>query len=301
MVDVSKLPENERNVYYSMWGLERHRFSFLSNEEFSAYCKLSNDLKEEFKKKLIDKENQFPLKPFLKFISKLLIASFISGILVFFPYFINIFLFRNVAFIVITECILLDITIVISYFITKYKVENYGIKKRRLLVTIYWLIIICCFVFFALSAYRFGYFVDYSGSTIYTEKQIINELYFSALVGSISLNGLIIMIRHLKKVNFFSCRHCNKLNILIFGSGSTYSSVHEHKHYESGYYEESITEYRSASNPYGAPKVIGITRTHIPGQMVSDGLYKHTSHSSEYTCPLCKKTKIRREYYETKL
>lgn len=300
MLDISKMTKEERHVYYCLPMYAEKRF--LSQEEFSAYCALNNEEKEKYDKILDQREKHFPIKGFLIFISKLIAALLFNALFVFFPFFININLFRQTGGIFLTELFLTVVSVPLAVLITKNDVEKYGLKKRHALVFLYILIMFGFALLFSTGSYNLHVYMKYTNTPKYTDEQIVDGYYFSILRINTGLVGLVAMIIELKKVTFFSCRRCNRLNILTVGDYSKYSDVREHTHYEKGYYQESKTDFKKCGDPFGTPILTAKTQTYIPGKTVSDGMYKHTSYTTTYCCKKCGKTRKKRyEHYETKL
>lgn len=298
MPDYYKIKSQDEKIFYLRSTVEeRLMFDVLSQKKFSQYRTWDKDEREKFKEDFRKHENQFPIKGFLIFLLKLALALLLNTLIVIFPFFININLFRQTGGIFLTEIVLTAIAVPLSVRVVKNRVENYGIKKRHGLVALYVIMLIGFIFLMVVGLYNLYVFIKYTNYQIYTSKQLVQGYYYSILKINIGVVGLVILIKELKKVTFFSCKHCNRLNVLTISDSSSSESVHEHSHYEKGYCQDSVTDFSVDGSVYTA-----VTRTYVPGRTVYDGLYKHSSFEFVYRCPRCGKTaNTEKNYYETKL
>lgn len=298
MPDYYKMTNLDEEIFYlRSTDEERLMFDVLSQREFSQYCSWDKDRREAFKENFRKNENQFPIKGFLVFLSKLILSLLLDAMIVFFPFFININLFRESGGIFITELVLTAIGVFLSVRLLKNRVENYGIKKRNGLVALYAIMLIGFIILLTVGAYNLYTLMQHTDYSEYTSERFIKGCYFSILEINIGVVGIVLMIKELKKITFYSCRHCNRLNVLSVSDSSSSESIYEHSHYEKGYYQDYVTDFNVDGEDYRA-----VTRTYVPGKTVNDGLYRHSYFEFTYSCKRCKKTvKKQRSHYETKV
>ena len=114
-------------------------------------------------------------------------------------------------------------------------------------------------------------------------------VFIGAVVGKIAVT------KESEELWFYSCEHCNLLNVMQYeGKESSYYTK-EHFHEETDTYEGSvdIQEYTGYSWQTSQKADIGLTG---PTRKVSDGLFRHEKSEEIYICSRCKENKRTRRF-----
>lgn len=298
--DNLKLDNGVWREYYGLSETEKSLTSYLSRKKFTEFCALDADGRKKVLKTLERREKMFPFVGFLIFLLKLTISLLLCAVIVFFPSRIDIRLFRQSGGVMLTELILSAIAIPAGIFILKNNVENYGIRRRRLLVIVYIAMAVGFAFLIFVGLYNLRIFNKRIGSPAYTEEHVAMGYFRSFLQIDVGIVGLVSLVRELKKIFRFSCKYCNLINVLVMKNISHSESVHHHTHYESGGYRESETEFKPVGSLFTT--YTAKTRTYVPGHTVYDGQYQHSDYTTTYCCPRCGKTeKSIYDHYEYKI
>lgn len=312
MIKESKLSEKDSNLFYSLSNEEALQFRFLSVKILRKYSNMNESDKKNYYDSIISKEDKIAIKGITIFLIKLIFSLILVSVIVFFLYYIPPKKLRILSIPIITlraepggvfvvELILTIIGLFISLKFTKNNISHYGIKKPKHILILYYILLILSIALLANSVILFFRYFHARMNSLMSEESVIKGYYFSFLGISIGLLAVISLIREIKNIKFFTCPICNKINTLTQTGINSRSETKEHQHYEFGHYENSTTTFKKQGDLFG-PRITARTRTYVPGQTVSDGLYEHTTFFYNYSCSRCKEThKSSIKTYETKI